>query len=134
MAASRNRSSSSAADTVAPDTVAPEPEPDTVAPEPVALGRTAQGTRAVKAERVFHDVPGIPRVPMSDGRVLAVQRELRADRTLGAYMLAFVKRSPDGNENAQRVTLSDIQSASDTFGAHGVTLVEPFVAPEPDAG
>lgn len=110
-----------------PDAPQPQPQPAPQSDAPQSLGALAVDTRTVKAERVFADVPGVPRVPMSDGRVLAVQRERRADDSLGPIMLAFVKRSPDGRENAQRVTLADIQSASDTFGAHGVTLVTPYV-------
>lgn len=97
------------------------------APKPT-LARQAQTVKASKRRPVFVDVPGIPRVPLSDGRTGAVQCELilSADGTIaqGAHMLAIPRSNGDGTEGAQwRIPLADVQLVADGFKAAGLTLV-----------
>lgn len=94
---------------------------------PVSLGAVAESEHISKAARLFVDVPGTPRVICADGSVSAIQREQRADGTLGEYLLSLnVRKSSDGTgESAQRFSLGGIQSASRAYAAQGFTLIEP---------
>lgn len=109
--------------------------PVTPEPTPVVLGALAESELVHKAQRVFVDVPGIPRVICADGSVSAVQREKRSDGSDGPYVLALGIKKPDGSsaETAQRFTLAGIQASSRAYAAVGITLVESGVAPEPTA-
>lgn len=91
------------------------------------LAQKATQQRAAKRKPVFRDVSGIPRVPLSDGRVGCVQAEviLLADGTVGsgAHMLTIPRRNADGSEAGQRFPLSDVQLLADAFAAAGYKLV-----------
>lgn len=98
----------------------------TVAPD--ALGTQAVTETVAKSARVYEDAPNVARVPLEDGRVGAIQRELRADGTHGPLVVAIIRKSPEGVESATRSSLADVQRVSDALGAAGHTLVRPYSA------
>lgn len=110
------------------------PEPET-APSALVLGAIAAETHAPKGERVFADAlivdadgkptgVVVPRVTCADGRIGAVQQEVRADGTRGPWMLSLL-RIADGRESGTRFSLADVQAVSDAYAAAGHVLVSP---------
>lgn len=91
------------------------------------LAAAATQAQARKRRPVFKDVPGIPRVPMADGRVGCVQAEviLEPDGSFasGPHMLTIPRRNADGSESGARFPLADVQLLADAFSAAGLKLV-----------
>ena len=77
-----------------------------------------------KAQRVYGDVPGCPRVPTADGTLATVQREHRADGTEGEYMLAEVRKGKQGNpDSVQRFSLLRLAACKRALDSAGVTII-----------
>lgn len=110
----------------APEPAAPEQAPEQ-APEPeqapaMDLATAVASEQVSNAKRVYVDVPGVPRVPTADGTLATVQREQRADGTLGEYLLAEVRKTR-GSESVQRYSIARIQALKDALGSQDVTVL-----------
>lgn len=107
---------------------APEQAPEQdIAPEsaPVLDIAAAVAVEEIaKGQRVYVDVPGCPRVPTADGTLATVQREQRADGTLGEFMLAEIRKGKQGNpDSVQRYSLLRLSACKRALDSAGVTII-----------
>ena len=109
----------------APETPAPD-APETPAPEPqvLDLASAVASEQVSKAQRVFIDVPDTPAPITASGLVAKVQREHRADGTLGEYLLAAVRKNRDGSESVARYSIAQLQELKSALESHGVKLCQ----------
>ncbi len=85
---------------------------------------TAVATESVsKPQRVYVDVPDVPRVPTADGTLATVQREQRADGTLGEYTLAEIRTNKDKTESVQRFSIARVQALKDALASKNVCVL-----------
>lgn len=126
MSATRNRRNGSAPAT------APEPEQveqvEPVAPETAPaldIAGAVASEEIGKGARVYIDVPGVPRVPTADaGTLAAVQREQRADGSLGEYLLAEIRKGKTGApDSVQRFSIARVQALKTALESAGVTTL-----------
>src|ERR1700745_2469957 len=75
-----------------------------------------------RTQRVYVDVPGVPRVPLPYGGIATVQRERRADGSLGEYLLAAITppKTKGAPESAQRWSIAAVQAAKLALESAGV--------------
>lgn len=94
-------------------------------PEPALdIAALAAAEEIARAQRVYVDVPGVTRVPTADGTLAAVQRERRADGTLGEYMLAEIRAGKQGQpDQVQRYPIARVQALKSALDAAGVTIL-----------
>lgn len=94
------------------------------APPALDIVHAVASEEIAKGARVYVDVPGCPRVPTADGTIATVQRERRADGTLGEYLLTEIRvNTRDKSESAQRVSIARVQAMKDALDACGVTIL-----------
>lgn len=132
MSATRNRRNGSAPATApAPEQeTAPEtaPEQEQEAPETAPafdIAGAVASEEIGKGARVYIDVPGVPRVPTADaGTLAAVQREQRADGSLGEYLLAEIRKGKTGApDSVQRFSIARVQALKTALESAGVTTL-----------
>lgn len=101
----------------APETPAPESAPA------LDIAGAVESEQVAQSVRVYVDVPGVPRVPTADGTLACVQREKRADGSLGEYLLAEIRKQRTGSESAQRYSLARIQALKSALESQDVTVL-----------
>lgn len=103
----------------------PTPAPAVKAPQ--TLGRVAESQVIRKAPREYADaqVDGttVPRVTLEDGRLGAIQAEVRVDGTSGPLLVSLIRVNADGTEGATRFSLADISRIVRAYADAGLPLV-----------
>jgi hypothetical protein len=87
------------------------------------IAGAVESEQVAQSVRVYVDVPGVPRVPTADGTLACVQREKRADGTLGEYLLAEIRKQRTGTESAQRYSLARIQALKSALDSQDITTL-----------
>lgn len=90
---------------------------------PMDLASAVADVTVGKPQRVYVDVSGVPRAPTADGTLATVQREQRADGTLGEYMLAEVRTNRDKTESVQRYSIARVQALTDALASKSVKVL-----------
>lgn len=104
------------------ESTAPESAPETDAAPVVDIAAAVEEEDISKSARIYVQVDGVGRVPMPSGALATVQREKRADGTLGEYLLAEIRlpKEKGGPESVQRFSVARIQALKLALESVGV--------------
>lgn len=95
--------------------------PQAPTPEVQNIAQAIETEEILKAARVFEDVSA--RFVLPDGALGCVQRERRADQSLGTYQLADVRiNARDKTESVARHDIARVQLLADVLAAGGVKI------------
>lgn len=107
----------------APAVDAPQPDAQPQPDAPLDLDAESASLEIEKTQRVYVDVPGVPRVPTATGSLACVQRQKHADGKLGPMELCKLTIGADKRVQARRHTLEELSEIVDALRAAGIKVL-----------